>query len=249
MPSTSANGVDADGDTTCHTSQRRWAKSKLRIRNCPSSVVKRIGTKVGNPGFLVTLPCRRQSCPVCGPAMAKAWADKVRAVTPDENERSFYVTWTLRTGEKGMTIPETFRVITSASSFSILTLRRSVAGTRAQRAWSGILCEYALALDTHKSGAAHRQGIIRVSALPGCALPSDRAISEHLRRNFHSGLVKALKRSTDSQLGSVSLKPLHSVDGASIYCALAEGRHWEVGKEWPFAPRIRRLVTSRGFFK
>lgn len=249
MPSNSAGGQGADSHPTCPSCHRGRANSKLRIVGCPRSVVKRRGVAVGNPGYLVTWPCRRQRCPVCGPAMAKAWAEKVRSVGVGKNERLLYVTWTLRSGEKGMTIADTFRLITAASSFSILALRRPVAGARAQKAWSGLTCEYALALDVHESGAAHRQGMLRVSALPGSKMPDDNAIGAYLSLHFNNSLGKAMKQPDGLQLGGVYLDHVRSADGTAIYCALAEERHWEVGKVWPFAPRTRRLLTSRGFFK
>jgi hypothetical protein len=98
---------------------------------------------------------------------------------------------------------------------------------------------------------AHIHALVRVRALPGEKLPTDKAIRARLSHAFNHAVYKLTGRKQlpyyagGLAVGYVHAEQSTNSSAAAKYMALHNGKIWR--GEWAYPNRYRRLATSRGF--
>jgi hypothetical protein len=174
----------------------------------------------------------------------------------EHGTRTLFVTLTLR-GRAGVSVADSFRFIKDAAWYAFNKIRRPRKGGRVWRGvrgvhWQGLHLDYCSSVDVHpSSGMAHLHALVRVRALPGEKLPTDKAICVRLSQAFNHHIYKLTGRKQlpyyagGLAVGYVHAEKSTNSSAAARYMALHNGKIWR--GEWQYPRRYRRLATSGGY--
>ncbi len=239
-------------------------KSKIEyVSGCPNSRFSLVGRSDDGGTLIVAAGCKRGCCPYCGrlksyqfmrrvsDRLARDTASGVESVT-----RTLFVTFTLR-ARAGVSVAESFRIVHKAAAYAYAAVRRPRKGGRSWRGvrgvhWQGLDLNYSDSVDVQPgTGMAHIHALVRVRALPGRTLPTDKAIRSRLSQAFNHHVYKLTgRKQLPYYAGGLAVGYVHAdkstnSSAATRYMALHNGKIWR--GEWAYPNRYRRLATSRGF--